>query len=136
MDHINRWVMNMVGLPGFEPESIEPKDINWSTFKQYIESKYAKSYSIGVFEHSRKYYTLLNDVNQIQLVKPTVRNNIINALVVLSRYLGCYNSFKADMESHGIKRYKPDPIAAFTTQQNTTMKAQSFLSTSDIQRYF
>jgi hypothetical protein len=104
----------MVGLPGFEPESIEPKDINWSSFKQHIYSKYAKSYAIGIFEHARKYQSFLNDVNQIQLLRPTVRNNIINALIVLSRYQGTYDIFKNQMKIHGITRYKPDPIAAFT----------------------
>jgi Archaeal phage integrase len=104
----------MVGLPGFEPESIEPKDINWSSFKQHIYNKYSKSYAIGIFEHARKYQSYLNDVNQIQLLRPTVRNNIINALIVLSRYQGTYDTFKNQMKIHGITRYKPDPIAAFT----------------------
>jgi hypothetical protein len=48
------------------------------------------------------------------LAKPTARNNIINALIALSRYQGTYDCFKAKMHTHGIKRYKPDPIAAFT----------------------
>jgi hypothetical protein len=94
----------MVGLPGFEPESIEPKSLNWSSFKLYLASKYAKGYAVSIFEHSKKYYSYLNDVNQIQLSKPTVRNNIINALIALSRYQGTYDSFKSQMQSHGIKR--------------------------------
>jgi len=104
----------MVGPPGFEPESIEPKSQSWSKFKQYLDSKYAKGYATAIFEYSRKYYGYLDDVNQIQLAKPTSRNNIINALVALSRYQGTYDEFKARLASHGIKRYKPDPIAAFT----------------------
>ncbi|HMK94308.1 MAG TPA: integrase [Candidatus Limnocylindrales bacterium] len=87
---------------------------DWSSFKQYIYSKYAPSYAIGIFEHARKYQSYLNDVNQIMLVKPTVRNNIINALIVLTRYRGTYDTFKNQMKIHGITRYKPDPIAAFT----------------------
>ncbi len=62
-------VRSVVGLPGFEPESIEPKVINWSSFKQYLDSKYAKGYATAIFEHSRKYYSYLDDVNQIQLAK-------------------------------------------------------------------
>jgi hypothetical protein len=104
----------MVGLPGFEPESIEPKSLEWADFKQYLDSKYAKGYATSIFEHSRKYYTYFDDVNKIQLAKSTVRNNIINALTALSRYQGTYDTFKGDMKRHGIKRYKPDPIATFT----------------------
>ena len=103
-----------MGLPGFEPESIEPKSLNWSIFKQYLDNKYAKGYATSIFEHSLKYYLYLNDVNQIQLAKPTVRNNIINSLIALSRYQGTYDTFKSLMQNHGIKRYKPDPIATFT----------------------
>jgi len=107
----------MVGLPGFEPGSIEPKAsiyINWSEYKQYLLSKYAKSYAMQLLEHSRKYQYLLEDVNGIQLSKPTVRNNIINGLTALSKYLGTYESFKKNMRVHGIKRVKPDPLQAFT----------------------
>ena len=106
----------MVGLPGFEPESIEPKafnSINWSEFKQYLNSKYARGYAISLFEHSSKYYNLLYDVNGIQLSKPTARNNVINGLTALSKYLGEYESFKKNMLTHGIKRVKPDPLQAF-----------------------
>jgi hypothetical protein len=104
----------VVGLPGFEPESIEPKNINWSTFKEYLYSKYAKGYDRSILEHSHKYHHLLTDVNGIQIAKPTTRNNIINALIAMSRYLGVYDNFISEMKSHGIKRYKPDPIQAFT----------------------
>ena len=37
-----------MGLPGFEPGSIEPKgprNIDWSKYKQYLESKYVESYA-------------------------------------------------------------------------------------------
>jgi hypothetical protein len=106
-----------VGLPGFEPESIEPKGIgpiNWVEFKKYLDCKYAKGYATSIMEHSTKYNHLLNDVNGILQVKPTARNNIINFLTALSRFLGTYDSFMATMKSHGIKRSKPDAVQAFT----------------------
>ena len=86
-----------MGPPGFEPESIEPKNRDWSRFKQYLDSKYAKGYATAILEYSRKYYGYIEDVNQIQLAKPTARNNIINALIALSRYQGTYDTFKAKL---------------------------------------
>jgi hypothetical protein len=77
-------------------------------------SKHTKSYAVSLFEHSRKYYQLLDNVNGIQLSKPTVRNNVINGLTALSKYLGTYESFKKSMGTHGIKRVRPDPLQAFT----------------------
>ena len=108
---------NLVGLPGFEPGSIEPKaprNIDWAKYKRYLLSKYAKSYAVQLFEYSKKYYPLLNDVNSILLAKPTIRNNVINSLTALSRFLGTYNSFMAEMKSHGIRRVRPDPVQTFT----------------------
>jgi len=103
--------IEMMELPGFEPGSIEPKaplKINWSEYKQYLFSKYAKSYAVQLFEYSRKHDSLLNDVNSILLSKSTIRNNVINSLTALSRFLGTYDSFMAKMKAHGIKRVRPD----------------------------
>jgi intergrase/recombinase len=107
----------LVGLPGFEPESIEPKtqkSINWQEFKQYLDNKYAKGYATAIIEHSRKYHQLLTNVNGILSIKPTARNNTINALTALSRFLGTYDTLMADLKRHGIKRHKPDAIQSFT----------------------
>jgi intergrase/recombinase len=107
----------MVGLPGFEPGSIEPKGtrpINWDEYKQCLLSKHAKGYAVQLFEHSKKYFNLLDNVNGIQLVKPTARNNVINGLTALSKYLGTYELFMKNMNAHGIKRVKADPVQAFT----------------------
>jgi intergrase/recombinase len=106
-----------VGLPGFEPESIEPKcskTVDWEEYKQYLLSKHCKGYAVSLFEHSKKYFEFLDNVNGIQLAKPTSRNNIINGLVALSKYLGSYELFMKNMATHGIKRVKPDPIQAFS----------------------
>jgi intergrase/recombinase len=107
----------VVGLPGFEPESIEPKSakaINWQDFKQYVDNKYAKSYATSILEHSKKNYSFLKNVNGILSIKPTARNNTINALTALSRFLGTYDIFMTDLKRHGIRRYKPDAIQSFT----------------------
>jgi len=107
----------MVGLPGFEPESIEPKSqkcIDWQSFKQYVNNKYAEGYALSLLEHSKKYYQLLSNVNGILAIKPTARNNTINALTALSRFLGTYDAFMADLKRRGVKRYKPDAIQSFT----------------------
>ncbi len=106
-----------MGLNEFEPESIEPKcskTVDWEEYKQYLLSKHCKGYAISLFEHSKKYFEFLDNVNGIQLAKPTARNNIINGSVALSKYLGTYELFMKNMATHGIKRVKPDPIQAFS----------------------
>jgi hypothetical protein len=108
--------MEMMGLPGFEPGSIEPKgsrNIDWSKYKQYLESKYVKGYAKSLFAHSRKYQKGLDNINDVLFSKPTARNNIINGLTALSKYMGIYESFEKRMKVHGIKRVKPDPVQSF-----------------------
>jgi len=105
------------GPEEFESSSIAPeaqKSIDWSEFKQSLLSKYVKAYAVLLFESAQKYQHLLNDVNGIQLLKPTIRNNIINALLALSRYQGNYDLVKTQMKAHGVKHYKPDQITTFT----------------------
>ncbi len=115
----------VVGLPGFKPESIEPKTyetINWQEFKQYVDNKYAKGYAMSIYEHSRKYFNLLSNVNGILSIKPTARNNTINSLTALSRFLGNYDSFLSDMKTHGVKRYKPDAIHCSNSHTSKTLR--------------
>jgi hypothetical protein len=82
-------------------------------------SKYVKAYAVLLFESAQKYQHLLRDINGIQLLKPTIRNNIINALLALSRYQGNYYIVKSQMKAHGVKHYKPDQITTFTRIFNT-----------------
>jgi hypothetical protein len=107
----------MVGPEEFESSSIAPetlKSINWEEYRQHLQSKYAKGYALQLFENAQKYNQLLVRVNDIQLIKPTVRNNIIKGLIALSRYQGTYESFKNEMKIRGIKYVRPDPITTFT----------------------
>jgi hypothetical protein len=100
-----------------EPESIAPKtceSIDWQAFKQYLDNKYAKGYAMSIYEHSQKHLSLLTNVNGILSLKATARNNTINALTALSRFLGTYDTFLAELKTHGITRYKPDAIQSFT----------------------
>jgi len=109
--------IELVGLAGFEPASIAPETlqkINWTEYKEHLLSKYAKGYAIQLFENAQKYNHLLKKVKDVQLIKPTVRNNIIKALIALSRYQGTYETFKNQMTIQGIKYVRPDPITAFT----------------------
>jgi len=105
-----------MGLPGFEPGSIEPKgprNIDWSKYKQYLDSKCVESYAKSLFRHSLKYHSWLDYVSEIQLSKLTNRNNIINGLTALSKFLGIYDSFKNSLRVHGTKRVRPDLMQSF-----------------------
>jgi hypothetical protein len=52
--------------------------IEWNLYENWVRSKYAKSYAKTIMCYSRKYFILLNDVKQIDLLKAIIRNNVIN----------------------------------------------------------
>jgi hypothetical protein len=107
----------VVGLKRFESRLYRPrlsKPLIGQNTKQHLLSKYAKSYAVLLFENAQKYKHLFVKVNDIQLIKPSVRNNIIKSLIALSRYQGSYNLFKSKMVTHGIKYVRPDPVTTFT----------------------
>jgi hypothetical protein len=98
-------------------------------------SKYVKAYAVLLFESAQKYQHLLRDINGIQLLKPTIRNNIINALLALSRYQGNYYIVKSQMKAHGVKHYKPDQITTFTRIFNTNAHESYNENTGCLEHY-
>ena len=114
------------------------KTIDWDQYKQYLLAKYAKSYAVLLFENAKKYHSLLAKVNDIQLIKSSIRNNIIKSLIALSRYQGSYDAFKSKMVSHGIKYVRPDAITTFTRIFNNNAHeglAQWYNDSNDVLQY-
>ena len=89
--------------------------INWAEFKEFVYSKYAKSTAPKVMSYAKRYSYLLESGNlgQINSIALTVRSDVIKSLIIISKYAGCYEDFKAGMKSYGIKLSRPDAFAAF-----------------------
>jgi tetratricopeptide (TPR) repeat protein len=88
-------------------------DIDWTTFRAWLTSKYSKSYTKLIYYYSKKYHNLLSNVKLIDLIKQSNRNNVIKALITLSKYLGCYTEFKAKMKNYGIKIHRQSAVESF-----------------------
>jgi intergrase/recombinase len=88
-------------------------DIDWITFKAWLTSKYSKSYTKLIYYYSKKYHNLLSNVKLIDLIKQSNRNNVIKALITLSKYMGCYTEFKAKMKNYGIKIHRQSAVESF-----------------------
>ncbi len=85
-------------------------DVNWVTFRAWLTSKYSKSYTKLIYYYSKKYHNLLSDVKLIDLIKQSNRNNVIKALITLSKYMGCYTEFKAKMKNYGIRIHRQSDL--------------------------
>jgi hypothetical protein len=87
--------------------------LDWNLYEKWAKSKYSKTYARIILQHSKKYHQMLNDVRSLDLLKPTIRNNIIKSLIVLSKYQGIHEQFRTTMKNYGIKLHKQDALQSF-----------------------
>jgi hypothetical protein len=65
--------------------------------------------------YANRYYPVLEsgNIGQLNAVPSTTRSEVIKSLIIISKYVGCYEQFKASLKSYGIKSARPDALAAF-----------------------
>jgi intergrase/recombinase len=77
---------------------------DWGAFKQWVKSKYAKSYAYTVLCYAKKFNGLLDgNLAELECFGKSKRGNILRALSALSRYLGIHEQFKQHMKDYGLK---------------------------------
>ena len=91
------------------------KPLDWAAFKEFVYGKYAKSNAPKVMSYARRYYPVLEsgNIGQLNSIPPTVRTDAVKSLIIISKFIGCYEQFKAALKSYGIKNARPDALAAF-----------------------
>jgi len=92
-----------------------PKSVDWIAYKDWVYHKYAKSYAPTVMTYSKKYSYILfeGSMKDIDLIPPKTKNTSIKSLVILSKYLGVHEQFKAELKSYGIKLFRTDAFGSF-----------------------
>jgi hypothetical protein len=95
-----------------DPNSLE---FDFSEFSNWVSSKYSNSYSSTILCYARKYHHLVTAENprELDLLPPTIKNNAIKSLIVLSKFLGNYKEFSERLKSFDIKTRRPDSLSAF-----------------------
>ena len=82
-------------------------------FREWVYKKYAKSHAPVVYNYARKYSHLLDNPRDIELIKDSIKNNVIKSLISLSKYIGQYETFKAKLKSYGITMNKQNSVDSF-----------------------
>ena len=95
-----------------QPPNVEP-NINWSEYKDFLEKKYGKQYSVAKYNYALRYLSCLDNPSALSCLSPTSRGNVLKALTCLSKYLGIYLEFKAKLKRYGIKWTRPDSFSSF-----------------------
>ena len=93
---------------------------NWPEFKKYVQNKYRKTTAKRVMCYANRYYHVVEsgNIGQLNAVPSTTRSEVIKSLIIISKYVGCYEQFKAALKSYGIKNARPDALAAFVRIYN------------------
>jgi len=87
--------------------------LDWKQYSDWVHARYAVTYAKVILPNSRKYMYLMMDVRQLDILKPTIRNNVIKSLIVLSKFLGISNQFKDSLKNYGVKLHKQDAVESF-----------------------
>jgi intergrase/recombinase len=90
-------------------------EVNWADFTKYVTSKYAKSYAKTILCYSKRFYhlALSGNLQEIQLLPATIRNNTIKSLVVFSKFHGFHKQLSEKLKEFDIKPTRPDTLSAF-----------------------
>ena len=89
------------------------ENVDWLKYKQWLLLRYSKHYVDCLFCYSRKYYDCFYDVAKIAFIADSNRNNVIKALIVLSKFTGQHQQFKEGLKNCDIKTHQQDALQSF-----------------------
>ena len=112
----------MVGQTGFEPASFctsrnlrksqssvsNLQDFDWEAFRIWLDGRNSKTWAYQVFRlaktHQHLFYGSLEELEKFSKWK---KNNVLKALVALSKFLGVYEEFRAKVKKLSRKHEPP-----------------------------
>ena len=79
--------------------------IDYSDFASWVRGRYAKSYAPTVLSYVRRYYryVLDKDLRSLDSLPAPTKNVLLKSLVILSKYLGKVDEFRARLKAFDIK---------------------------------
>jgi len=113
LNQTRRRPLNVDAVNGSGDISSFLDNLDWKQYSDWVYARYAVTYARIILPNSRKYMYLMMDVRQLDILKPTIRNNVIKSLIVLSKYLGISNQFKDSLKNYGVKLHKQDAVESF-----------------------
>jgi hypothetical protein len=88
-------------------KNIDPA-IDWGEYREYLLSKFSRSYALQIFNNGLKHFDCLVNPHNISAIPASTRGNVLKAMVNLAKYLGCYEEFKVKLRNHGVKWISQD----------------------------
>ena len=119
----------MVGSPGFEPGSREPKSpplipIDWEGFERWLLKSHSENTVDLILRYARGYGWILwkpEKAGVLHGLSQAKRRNVMAAMACLSKYLGCYGYWRRLVKEAGLKWGKRSGLEAFLSILNSDM---------------
>ena len=101
--------------------------IDWEGFREYCGQKYSESWGKRVVRYAERYEGLLLDPTGLERLTDGLRGNVLKSLTALSKFLGCYGGFKAQVKAAGIKWSKSSSVDSFLRIMGASDKSEELL---------
>jgi len=90
-------------------------------FKAYLLGKYHnRTWALELFRNARRYQDLMSNLSMLDSFSKSKKYHVLQSLIALSKYLGCYEEFKVQIKTHGIKWRKASSLEAFLRIRNNS----------------
>jgi intergrase/recombinase len=79
--------------------------------------------------YTTRFYKLIDsdNIRELDLLPDSIKNNAIKSLTILSKYLGCYDTFKQKLRNYGIKTTTQDSFNSFLRIFNVSNNGSNIL---------
>ena len=102
--------------------------LDWNEFTQWVNKKYAKTYSPTISCYVRKYHYLINgNLKELDNLTESTKATVVKALIILSKFLGIHQQFKQRLLDYGIKIHRPNSFDTFLRILNSNNNNNSIL---------
>jgi intergrase/recombinase len=89
------------------------RTVNWADFKEFVKARYSKNSVASIVSYACRHAYILHDIRLLDEIPESHRTHVVKALLILARYLGLRDQFKAALKVVGFKWKRSDVIAAF-----------------------
>jgi intergrase/recombinase len=89
--------------------------LDFHNFEVWVRSRYAKSYAPTILSYVRRYYrfVIAKDLRTLDAIPATKKNTLLKSLIVLSKYMGQADAFRAKLRAYDIKISRPSTLSSF-----------------------
>jgi len=108
--------------------------IKWDSFKKFLLSRYSKSHALACYRYSRKYIHFLDNPRELETFSKAKKCNVMKALAVLCKYVGCYEYWKELLKQYNIKWETQNSFESFLRIYRNTNRSNVFNWLKQIQR--